>query len=110
MFTGPSLALSLIGVIYMLYIFSVLSRKLGGVTKMPPLYRGFYVAIGLMGLALLTSWLMLTVRVTPDLLPAAWREENLYRVIFVVALAVAVTLGLGVAWRYWGWLFKERDR
>jgi hypothetical protein len=110
MLTGPSLALSLFGVIYMLYIFSVLSRKLGGVTKMRPYYRGFYVAMGLIGLAVVASWLLLTVRVTPDLLPAAWHDETLYLVIFAVALVIAVTLSLGVAWRYWGWLFKERGR
>lgn len=108
MLTGPSLAFSLIGVIYLLYIFSVLSRKLGSVTKMRPFYRGFYVAIGLIGLGMVSSWLFLTVRITPDLLPAAWRDETLYLAIFNVALAVAVTLSMGVAWRYWGWLFKER--
>ena len=108
MLTGPSFAFSLCGVIYMLYIFSVLSRKLGGVTKMRPFYRGFYVAMGLIGFAVVASWLLFTVRVTPDLLPATLRDETLYLVIFVAALSIAVTLGLGVAWRYWGWLFKER--
>ena len=108
MLTGPSFAISLCGVIYMLYIFSVLSRKLGGVTKMRPFYRGFYIAMGLIGVAAVASWLLLTVRVTPDLLPATLRDETLYLVIFVAALSIAVTLGLGVAWRYWGWLFKER--
>jgi len=110
MLTGPSLAFSLVGVIYLLYILSVLSRKLGGVTKMRPIYRGFYVAMGLIGLGVVSSWLLFTARVTPELLPAAWRDETLYLVIFNVALAVAVTLSLGVAWRYWGWLFKERGR
>ncbi len=110
MLTGPSLAFSLIGVIYLVYIFSVLSRKLGSVTKMRPFYRGFYVAIGLIGLALVSSWLLLTARITPDLLPVAWRDETLYLVVFNATLAVAVTLSLVLAWRYWGWLFKERGR
>lgn len=110
MLTGPSFALSLCGVIYMLYIFSVLSRKLGGVTKMRPFYRGFYAAIGLLGLAVVLSWLLLTARVTPDVLPAGWRDEQLYLALFMGALLIAVTLSLAVAWRYWGWLFKERDR
>ncbi|MBI5567155.1 MAG: hypothetical protein HY870_19815 [Chloroflexi bacterium] len=110
MLTGPSLALSLSGVIYMLYIFSVLSRKLGSVTKMRPLYRGFYVAIGLIGLAVMSSWLLLTVRFTPDLLPATWHGETLFLAIFAAPMVTAVTLSLGVAWRYWGWLFKERGR
>jgi hypothetical protein len=110
MLTGPSLAFSLFGVIYLVYIFSVLSRKLGSVTKMRPFYRGFYVAIGLIGLALVSSWLLLTVRITPDLLPVAWRDETLYLVIFNATSAVAVTLSLVLAWRYWGWLFKERGR
>jgi hypothetical protein len=110
MLTGPSLAFSLIGVIYLLYIFSVLSRKLGSVTKMRPFYRGYYVAMGMIGLAVVASWLLLTVRMTPDLLPVAWRDETLYLVIFNAALAVAVTLSLVLAWRYWGWLFKERGR
>ncbi len=110
MLTGPSFAISLFGVIYMLYIFSVLSRKLGGVTKMRPLYRGFYVAMGLIGLAAMSSWLLLTIRVTPALIPAALRDETVYLVIFVAALSIAVTVGVAVAWRYWGWLVKERGR
>ena len=110
MLTGPSCAISLVGVIYMLYIFSVLSRKLGGVTKMRPLYRGFYVAMGLIGLAAVSSWLLLTIRVTPALIPAALRDETVYLVIFVAALSIAVTVGVAVAWRYWGWLFKEGGR
>jgi hypothetical protein len=110
MLTGPSLAFSLIGVIYLLYILSVLSRKLGSVTKMRAFYRGFYLAIGLIGLAVVASWLLLTVRITPDLLPVAWRDETLYLVIFNTTMAVAVTLSLVLAWRYWGWLFKERGR
>ena len=87
MLTGPSLALSLGSVIYMLYIFSVLSCKLGSVTKMRPFYRGYYAAIGLIGLALVSSWLLLTIRITPDLLPLAWRDETLYLIIFNAALA-----------------------
>ncbi len=110
MLTGPSFVISLCGVIYVLYIFSVLSRKLGGVTKMRPFYRGFYVAMGLIGVAVVASWLLLTVRVTPDLFPATLRDEAPYLGVFVISLSIAVTLGLGVAWRYWGWLFKERDR
>ena len=41
MLTGPSSVISLIAELYMLYIFAILSRKLGNVTKMKPYYRGF---------------------------------------------------------------------
>jgi hypothetical protein len=110
MLTGPASAISLLALIYMLYIFSVLSRKLGSVTKMKPWYRAFYWASGLIGLAIVVSWLLLTSRVTPDLLPMTLRDETPYLVVFDVALAVAVTLSVVVAWRYWGWLFKEHGR
>jgi hypothetical protein len=110
MFTGPSSEISLLSIIYLLYIFSVLSRKLGHVMKMKPYYRGFYGAMGLIGLALVASWLRLTAQLSPQLLPVVLLDDRVYLFIYDLPLAAAVTLSLGVAWRYWSWLFKERGR
>lgn len=109
MFTGPSSAISLLSVIYVLYIFSILSRKLGQVTKMKPYYRGFYGAMGLIGLALAASWPRLLAQLAPRLLPVALLDDRVYLFIYDLPLAAAATISLGVAWRYWSWLFKERD-
>jgi hypothetical protein len=110
MLTGPSSAFSLLSVIYLLYIFSVLSRKLGRVTKMKPYYRGFYWAMGLIGLALAADWLRLTAQMSPQLLPRVLLDDRIYLFIYDLPLAAAVTLSLGVAWHYWSWLFKEHGQ
>jgi hypothetical protein len=107
MLTGPSSAISLLAVIYLLYIFSVLSRKLGQVTKMKPYYHGFYWAVGLTGLALAASWLRLIAQLSPQLLPQVLLDDRVYLFSYDLPLAAAATLSLGVAWRYWSWLFKE---
>ena len=110
MLTGPSSAISLLSVIYLLYIFSVLSRKLGNVTKMKPYYRGFYWAMGLIGLALAASWPRLIAQLSPRLLPVVLLDDRIYLFIYDLPLAAAATLSLSVAWRYWSWLFKERGQ
>jgi hypothetical protein len=64
----------------------------------------------LIGLAIVMSWWLLTSRMAPALLPMTLRDETILLVVFDGALAVAVTLSVVVAWRYWGWLFKEHGR
>lgn len=110
MLTGPSSVLSLLGEMYMLYILSVLSRKLGAVTKMKSYYRGFYGAMVLILVAVGAHSLRLTTLYSPDTLPAIFYDEGFYIAAYEVPMVVAATLSLAVALRYWGWLFRERER
>jgi hypothetical protein len=108
MLTGPSSVLSLLGEMYMLYILSVLSRKLGAVTKMKPYYRGYYVAMGLIGVAVVAHSLWLTAQAVPNFLPWIMTSEAFSLGGYYAPMAVAATIGLILAMRYWGWLFRER--
>ncbi len=104
----PLGVIGLIAVAYMLYIFANLSRRLGAVTKMPPYYRGFYVAIGLLTISILARVTLNSVALAPELstgiVSAPFFSLVVYQIPFVLAMVVSVAL----AWRYWSWLFKEK--
>lgn len=99
--TIPFSAIGLLAVIYMLYIFATLSRRLGTVTKMTPYYRGFYAAMGLVAAALV-------VAVLPR--PATASEREAYFLAYYTPLILAGFISLTIAYRYWGWLFRERAK
>lgn len=108
--TGPFSIISLLAEIYLLYIYVILSRKLGNVTKMKPYYRGFYLAMALIGVAAAAHLIRLVSALAPAGVPAPFNADAFYLFTYYLPLALAGTLSLIVAWRYWGWLFKERDR
>ncbi|MBI3359674.1 MAG: hypothetical protein HY023_01015 [Chloroflexi bacterium] len=100
-------ALGLGAIVYMLVIFGMLSHRLGAVIKMPPHYRWFYVSAGLAGLALLAylAGVSLSVERASS---AVTRAADLLLSWYHLPLALGLTLSLGVAWRYWSWLLRER--
>jgi hypothetical protein len=104
----PLGVIGLVAVAYMLYIFANLSRRLGAVTKMPPYYRGFYVAIGLLTISILARVTLNSVALAPELatgiVSAPFFSPVVYQGPFVLAMAISVAL----AWRYWSWVFKEK--
>jgi hypothetical protein len=107
--TAPLGSLGLLAVIYAFYILANLSRRYGQVIRLPPYYRGFYVAMGLIGIAfighLMRDAMILASEQGPPLLSKDW----FYLLTFYVPLALAVTLAIGIAWRYWNWLLKEQE-
>jgi hypothetical protein len=97
----PLSASGLVAVMVMLYLFATLSRRLGAVTKMKPYYRGFYVAMALLLVALLAAVLRQ---------PGAAGDLSLYVVVYYLPLLLSGIISLAVAYRYWGWLFRERTK
>ncbi len=95
----PFSASGLVAVMVTLYIFATLSRRLGMVTKMKPYYRGFYVAMAAVAVAI-------GVAVLRE--PAADGDRSIYIVVYYLPLIAAGVISLAVAYRYWGWLFRER--
>ena len=89
----------LVAVMVTLYIFATLSRRLGMVTKMKPYYRGFYVSMVAVAVAMSVAVLRQ---------PAADGNRSIYLVAYYLPLTVAGVISLAVAYRYWGWLFRER--
>lgn len=106
----PAALIGLGGVIFILHILAVFSRKLGAVTKMKPYYRGLYVAMGLVTLALMADWLILMVDPGSTATPEWVLSDGFYLLGFVLPLLGGVALAVGVVLRYWSWLFRESDR
>ena len=104
----PLGVIGLAGVAYTLYILANLSRRLGAVTKMPPYYRSFYIAIGLLTLSILARVTLNSMELAPErstgVISAPWFSLVAYHIPFVLAMVISVA----VAWRYWIWLFKEK--
>jgi hypothetical protein len=80
-----------------LVVAGLLSKRLGMVTKMPPYYRWFFVAAGLLGGSTVTR--LLSVGGAGEMLA----------LLYIATFALGVTLGLVVVWHYWSWLFGERS-
>ena len=108
--TIPAVLVAFSAIVYMLYIFATLSRRLGAVTKMKPHYRWLYVALVLVLVSLACEWIVLMLRTAPQAAPDWLLSEWFYLLGYTVPLLVAAVLALIVVLRYWGWLFRERDR
>ncbi len=107
--TIPATLLAAIAVIYLLYIFVVLSRKLGAVTKAKPHYRWLYVSIGLLIFAAVSQWLILSADTLAADLPGLITNAAFHFLARTLPLLVAIVIALIVIMRYWSWLFRETD-
>jgi hypothetical protein len=86
-----------------LMVMGALSRRLGAQTHARRYYVGFYAAAILM----LISFVAQLIDAF-SLLPH--NEGDLLWVLLNEGLpAIAVTIGVILAWRYWSWLLAERD-
>jgi hypothetical protein len=98
---------SLIGTIsifVVLILMGLLSKRLGIVTRTRPYYRGFYVAALLMGISILVRMMNRQTEVN-----AQARQDVTTILFYGVFPALSLTLGVIIAWRYWSWLFAERN-
>ena len=107
--TAPLGSLGLLSVIYIFYILANLSRRYGQVIRLPPYYRGFYAAMGLIGLAFFSHLVRDSVIIAPDQAPALLSNRWFFLFTYYLPLAAAVTLASGVAWRYWSWIVQEQQ-
>jgi hypothetical protein len=107
--TTPLGFVGIASIVYTVYLLANLSRRLGAVTKMRPYYYGFYVAIGLLVVALLTRILRGNVIFAPAIGPDFVRNPLFYLTAYHLPFALAVTISVVVTWLYWGWLFKESE-
>jgi hypothetical protein len=89
-----------------LLVMGLLSKRLGNVTRAPRYYFGFYVATFLMGISILAR--LLNTGRGPEFVREL-NSETGWVLLYNGLPALAVTLGLFVAWRYWSWLLAERN-
>lgn len=86
-------------------VLGILSRRLGAVTRSPRYYRGFFVAAGLMGVSFLARLLNVGRGLEATI---AMGHDPGWALLYVGLPSIAISLGVGVAWRYWSWLLAER--
>lgn len=97
-------SLGTLSVIILFYIFARLSERLGSVEKMEPLYRYYYVAIFFLAIGYITHLLLANISLTSGDFPAWLASPWLPLLGYYLPLAIGVTIGLVVTWRYWSWL------
>ncbi len=93
-FIGPA------SIVVALVALASLSRRLGAVTRRPPLYRWFLVGAALVGLSIVLRLIGLD---------SAGRLGAQTALFYDVPLAIGLLVSVIVAWRYWGWLLYEQD-
>jgi hypothetical protein len=98
-----------ISIIFLFFILARLSEKLGAVTRMPAHYRWFWVGNGFLGAALISKLLRITVSLTERTSHLLLNDPVFYLITYYVPMAIGVTIGLIVTWRYWSWLLTERN-
>lgn len=99
---------NLVGLISIFVVFIVmaqLSKRLGVVTRARPYYLGFYCAALLMGISIVVR----AISNPTDTADAALQQDGIVIVFYGILPALSVTLGVIIAWRYWSWLFAERN-
>ncbi len=95
-------AIGQLGIVFALIVLAQLSKRLGLMTHAKPYYRGFYVAAVL----LLVST---AVRFFNDFLLRQDTKQIGWILLYDGLPALAISLAVVVAWRYWSWLLAERD-
>ncbi len=108
--TIPAALVASTAIVYLLYMFAILSRKLGAVTKMKPYYRWLYGALALVIISLVGEWIVLSPQAALQTVPDFIVSEWFYLLGHTIPLVAAAVLALVVVLRYWGWLFREHDR
>ena len=88
---GPgSLAVTLV-------VMGLLSQRLGAVTKMPSHYRWFFVGAGFLGVSVAARLL------------AVGEGGEMLALVYAASIVMGGVIGVLTAWRYWSWLFGERN-
>lgn len=104
--TIPLGPVGLCAILYLGVLFANFSRRLGAVTKMPPLYRWFGVANVFIALAVASQLVRGIAAIAPDFVIFSLPWFPL--LTFHIPLAIGVTLDLALVWHYWHWIFKEK--
>lgn len=94
---------SMLSIAVALLVLGLLSKRLGQVTRAPRYYRGLYAAAVLV----IISLLFRLQNVIQLRIPAT--DDPVTVIIYSGLPAIALTISLIIAWRYWSWLLAERS-
>ena len=103
---GLSLYITL-SLVIVFHILAKLSKQFGSVLKMPPYYKGYYLAEILGGIAFVTHLWQASLLLSQPTSTTHPFETTLW--LYHLPLALAVTIALIITWKYWGWLFIEKE-
>ena len=95
-----------IAVTLLLLVLALLSKRLGAVTHRSRVYRWLYVAAFLASFSAVTRIWSLTLS-EDDFVAISGNVMAL--VFYALPLALSVSIGVLVSWRYWGWLIYTKD-
>ncbi|MBI5670035.1 MAG: hypothetical protein HZC41_18730 [Chloroflexi bacterium] len=101
--TGVLGLLGPLSIVVALVVLALLSRRLGSVTRMPRYYLGLFLSAGLMLVSIVARLVSLGRPATTGL-----HHDPLVVFLYVGLPAIALTIAIVVAWRYWSWLLAER--
>ncbi len=99
----------IISVMYLFYALARLSERLGGVQKMAPMYRFYYVAIAFLSVSALAQMLAIHASLAPPDVPAWLTSPWVMLIAYHLSMTIGVTIGLVISWHYWSWLVYHRD-
>lgn len=93
-----------LAVLMMLLTLAFLSRRLGQVTKASPYYLGFFAAAILILMAVAVRVYVLWLAQNHEIY-----DNTLWTLVYHGMMSAGIVIALFAAWRYWSWLFAERD-
>lgn len=108
-------ALTLLGtvgtlsLIVLFYILAKLSERFGSVIKMAPLYRYYYLVILFLAIGCITQLFVARATLTIEHSQVWFTTPWFLFLAYHLPLALGLTIGLVIAWRYWSWLITERN-
>ena len=93
-----------------LVIMARLTHRWELVTRSRSFYQLFYLSAALLTVAAVFRLLRAVYLVSGTGSPLVSDPQSwLYICVYHLPLALAMTLGLGLTWRNWGWLLREQD-
>jgi hypothetical protein len=104
-------------IIFLFHILARLSEKFGSVLRMPAYYKWYYLAEVLTGVATLAHLMQASTYLaqsaaSPVEPGTLFKPTSLAFTLtfYHLPLVIAVTIGLFITWRYWGWLITDRNK
>jgi hypothetical protein len=85
-----------------LFVLAMLSRRLGRVTHAKPTYIYMHISAVFIALSAI-------IKIANGLRDQPINDAAIWVLVYNVVPAIGITISLMVAWRYWSWLFAERD-
>jgi hypothetical protein len=98
-----------LSIIALFYILAKLSERFGSVVKMPPRYRYYYIGIAVLAIGYLTHLVVANAILTLEKTPAWLISPGFLLATYHLPLAIGLTIGLVITWRYWSWLITEKN-